>query len=90
MSYPFGMQIVKALHNLLEELPTRLFLDNPCNTLRLHILVQRYTTYIVCYYAYLFLCFYKVMQFNYVWMVDFLEGHDFTLYGSSLHGVVKL
>ena len=88
MRYSLRMQIVKALHNLLEELSARLLLDNSGDAFRLDILIEWYATDVIRHDTYLFLCLYQVMQLDDIWVIYFLKSHHFSLYGSSFHGVV--
>lgn len=62
MCYSFLMQIVKALYDLLKEFATCLLLYNSWDALGLDVLIQRYSTYIVCYHANLLVSFYQVMN----------------------------
>ena len=66
------MQVIKALNDLFKVPSTNWLLDLSVGALLFDILVQTYALNEISYNADLFLSFYKVMHFNYIWMINFL------------------
>ena len=84
------VKVVKRLTNLFEELSADRFFDLPVRALLLDILVQRYALNHICDDADLFARFNEVIHLDDVWMINLLEGHDFSLDCFALHRVIEL
>lgn len=84
------MQVIECFTDLFEESPTNILLYLPIDTLVLDVLVQRYTRNIISHNANLLVCFDQIMHSNYIWMINLLQCHYFTLHRLSFHAVIEL
>ena len=85
MSYSSMVKVVKRFCDLLEEPPANSLLDLSICALLLDILVKRNALNVISDNTYLLACFYQIIHFNYVRMVDLLQSHDLTLNCFSFH-----
>jgi hypothetical protein len=82
------MQVIKSLGNLLEESAADALLDLPIRALLFDILVQRYAFNVISNQAYLLASFNYIVHSDYVWVINFLKCHYFTLDCLPLHGII--
>lgn len=89
MSNFIWVKIFKRFPYLLKKSSANTFFYYSICTLLLHILMQWNSLNIISYNAYLFLCFYQIVHFNYIWMIYFLKSHYFSLNSFSFHTIIQ-